>query len=136
MLSSNESAKSIKEYIRTVFSQYKKAKHTQNCLEAVITVANHLGLSELLFSDITELNLIKLRNKLIKEGRSPYTYNTYLRNILTVCNHAYSKKYIYQDFNFSSDIKAKTPPMPIIKSASPEDIYRAIDKIEISFKPK
>ena len=134
MLSSSESAKSIKEYIRTVFNQYKKAKHTQNCLEAVVTVANHLGLSELLFSDITELNLVKLKNKLIKEGRSPHTYNTYLRNLLTVCNHAYSKKYIYQDFNFSSDIKAKTPPMPVIKTASPDDIYRAIDNIEISFK--
>ena len=134
MLSSNESAKSIKEYIRTIFSEYKNAKHIQNCLDTVITVANHLELTELLFSDINELNLIKLKNKLLNEGRSPHTYNTYLRNLLTVCNHAYSKKYIYQDFNFTSDIKAKTPPMPVIKSASPDDIYRAIDNIEISFR--
>ncbi|MDC3341351.1 Arm DNA-binding domain-containing protein [Flavobacteriaceae bacterium] len=134
MLSSAESAISIKEYIRTIFSQFKEAKHAKNCLDSVITVGNHLGISELLFSDITELNLIRLRNKLLGEGKSPNTYNTYVRNILVVCKHARKRKFIYQDFNFGSEIKAKTPPMPIIKTASPDDIYRAIDNIEITFK--
>lgn len=132
MLSSSESAKSIREYIRTVFSDYKKPKHTKNCMDTVITVGNHLGINDLLFSDITEMNLIKVRNKLDKEGKSPTTFNTYLTNIKTVCNHAVDKKYLYQDFTFGNDLKNKIPPMPIIHSASPDDIYRAIDNI----KPK
>jgi len=134
MLSSDESATSIKEYIRTVFSEFKEAKHAKNCLDSVITVGNHLEISELLFSDITELNLIRLRNKLLGEGRSPHTFNTYVRNILTVCNHAKKRKYIYQDFSFAGEVKAKTPPMPVIKTASPDDIYRAIDNIDTTFK--
>ena len=88
MLSSSESAKSIKEYIRTVFSQYKKPKHVKNCMDTVITVGNHLGITDLLFSDVTEINLLKLRNKLKNEGKSLNTFNTYLTNLKTVCNHA------------------------------------------------
>jgi hypothetical protein len=134
MLSSSESAKSIKEYIRTVFKDYKKPKHTKNCMDTVTTVGNHLGIKDLLFSDITEINLIKVRNKLDKEGKSPITFNTYLTNIKTVCNHALEKKYLYQDFTFGNDLKNKIPPMPIIHSASPDDIYRAIDNIILKTK--
>lgn len=132
MLSSSESAKSIKEYIRTVFSQYKKPKHVKNCMDTVITVGNHLGITDLLFSDVTEINLLKVRNKLKNEGKSLHTFNTYLTNLKTVCNHAVEKKYLYQDFFFSKDLKNKVPPMPVVHSASPDDIYRAIDNI----KPK
>ena len=131
MLSSSESAKSIREYIRTVFSDYKESKHTKNCMDTVITVGNHLGITDLLFSDITEINLVKLRNKLKKEGKSPATFNTYLTNIRTVCNHAVEKKFLYQEFSFGKDLKNKLPPMPIVKSAVPEDIYRAIDNIKL-----
>lgn len=134
MLSSSESAKSIREYIRTVFNDYKKPKHTKNCMDTVITVGNHLGINDLLFSDITEINLIKVRNKLEKEGKSPTTFNTYLTNIKTVCNHAVEKKYLYQDFTFGKDLKNKVPPMPVVNSASPDDIYRAIDNIKTKTK--
>jgi hypothetical protein len=129
MLSSSESAKSIKEYIRTVFSQYKKPKHIKNCMDTVITVGNHLGITDLLFSDVTEINLLKVRNKLKNEGKSLNTFNTYLTNLKTVCNHAVEKKYLYQDFIFGKDLKNKVPPMPVVHSASPDDIYRAIDNI-------
>jgi hypothetical protein len=129
MLSSSESAKSIKEYIRTVFSQYKKPKHVKNCMDTVITVGNHLGITDLLFSDVTEINLLKVRNKLKNEGKSLNTFNTYLTNLKTVCNHAVEKKYLYQDFSFGKDLKNKVPPMPVVHSASPDDIYRAIDNI-------
>ena len=132
MLSSSESAKSIKEYIRTVFSQYKKPKHVKNCMDTVITVGNHLGITDLLFSDVTEINLLKLRNKLKNEGKSLNTFNTYLTNLKTVCNHAVEKKYLYQDFTFGKDLNNKLPPMPVVHSALPDYIYRAIDNI----KPK
>ncbi len=134
MLSSSESAKSIKGYIRTVFSEYKKPKHIKNCMDTVITVGNHLDINDLLFSDITEINLVKLRNKLQNEGKSPTTFNTYLTNIKTVCNHAVEKKYLYQDFTFGKDLKNKVPPMPVVHSASPDDIYRAIDNIRMKTK--
>jgi hypothetical protein len=55
---------------------------------------------------------------------------SFFTNIKTVCNHAVEKKYLYQDFTFGNDIKNKVPPMPVIHSASPDDIYRAIDNIK------
>ena len=48
MLSNEESAQSIKEYIRSIFNLYKEKTHVDNCLETVITVANHLNIKDFL----------------------------------------------------------------------------------------
>ena len=136
MLSSEESAQSIAEYIRTVFSLYKEKTHVKNCLETVITVGNHLGIKNLLFTDITETNLMRLKKIILDSGKSPHSYNTYYNNIKTVCNHAVNKKYIYHDFEFDSSWKAKVPPMPEVKSTTPDEIRMAIDNIKLNGKGK
>lgn len=132
MLSSEESAQSIAEYIRTVFCLYKEKTHIKNCLETVITVGNHLGIKNLLFTDVTETNFMRLKKILLDLGKSPHTYNTYFNNIKTVCNHAVNKKYIYFDFEFNSSWKAKVPPMPEVKSTTPDEIRMAIDNIKLN----
>ena len=131
MLSNEESAQSIKEYIRSVFSLYKEDTHVNNCLETVVTVSNHLKIKELYFTDVTEENFLRLRKKLLDKDVSPHTYNTYYNNIKTVCNHAVKKKFIFHDFGFDSSWKAKVPPMPNNDSATPDMIRYAIDNIEI-----
>ena len=98
MLSNEESAQSIKEYIRSIFSLYKEKTHVDNCMETVITVANHLKIKDLIFNDITEENFMRLRKKILENGGSPHTYNTYYNNIKTVFNHAVKKKYTFQTF--------------------------------------
>lgn len=134
MLSNEESAQSIKEYIRSVFSLYKEKTHVDNCLETVITVANHLNIKDLHFNDVTEENFMRLRKKILDNAGSPHTYNTYYNNIKTVCNHAVKKKYTFQTFEFDPSWKAKVPPMPDNDSAVPDMIRFAIDNIEIKGK--
>jgi len=107
MLSNEESAQSIKEYIRSIFSLYKEKTHVDNCMETVITVANHLKIKDLIFNDITEENFMRLRN------------------------HAVKKKYTFQTFEFDPSWKAKVPPMPDNDSAVPDMIRFAIDNITI-----
>jgi hypothetical protein len=131
MLSNEESAQSIKEYIRSIFSLYKEKTHVDNCMETVITVANHLKIKDLIFNDITEENFMRLRKKILENGGSPHTYNTYYNNIKTVCNHAVKKKYTFQTFEFDPSWKAKVPPMPDNDSAVPDMIRFAIDNITI-----
>lgn len=130
-LQTEKSSESILEFIRTKFSIYKKGTHLKNCIDTVITVTEHLGLKELYFEDITEINFIRLRNILLDKGRSPHTYNTYLRNIKTICNLAVKKKFIDHDFGFDSSWKARVSPMPNVRTSDPKEIRYAIDNITI-----
>ena len=131
LISSGQSTDSVLSYAEVVFGQNKNAVHLKNCLNSIVTITKLLELDQLLFSDINEQNLIRVKKKLLSKGRSPVTFNKYMADVKVVWNHAKKRNHIFLETPLWSEILAKTPPVPEVEVATPEEILIAIKNIKL-----
>lgn len=134
MLSCSSSTNSIFEFIR-VHCEEKSQQWKNNTNNVLVTLKNYLELDDVSFEDITYDNLQKLKRILKEKGAVADTFNNYLRHIRAVYNDALKKKITYREFNFAKDLFVKVNSHnKKLKSHTPKDIARAIDKITIKSK--
>lgn len=136
MLSGTESLKSVREFINVVCIRDKSQETIRNYLSTMGAFTFHTGIDEPLFTDITFNNMMVLKNGVISRGGSSATYNKYLRDIKAICNYAKRLKYIFHDFEFDSQWRAKEDITLKVKTITPEVIYRAINNIEVRSRHK
>ena len=77
-----------------------------------------------------------VRNGVIEKGGSAATYNKYLRDIKAICNYAKRTKYVFHDFEFDMEWRAKEDITLNVKTITPEVIYQAIDKVAMKSNHK
>ena len=131
MLSGTENTKSLREFVDKVCRRDKSSETLRNYLNTIGNFSHHTGIKEPLFSDINFNNMMIVKNGVIKKGGSAATYNKYLRDIKAICNYAKRTKYIFNDFEFDMQWRAKEDITLKVKTITPEVIYNALDKIKI-----
>ena len=132
LVTSGHAINSVLDYIDTIFGADKGSVHLKNVKNSVITITNKLELDSLMFSQINENNLLKVKRMLFQDQKSPHTFNKYMRDIRTVWNHAKERNYIIGDSPFRKTLMAKTPPIPEVEIAAYEDLLRVIERIDLS----
>jgi len=136
MLSGSDSSKSIREFINVICKRDKTAETLRNYSVTVGSFIYHTGIKEPLFTDITFNNMMVVKKSVIQKGGSAATYNKYLRDIKAICNHAKRTKYIFHDFEFDLEWRAKEDITLKVKTITPEVIYSALNKIKIKSNHK
>ena len=136
MLSGSENSKSLIEFINKVCTLNKSAETIRNYSQTVSAISYHSGIKEPLFTDINFNNMMIVKNGVIKKGGSAATYNKYLRDIKAICNYAKRTKYIFHDFEFDKEWRAKEDITLKVKTITPEVIFSAINKIIIDSNHK
>ena len=134
MLSGTENTKSLKEFVDKVCRRDKSSETLRNYLNTIGNFSHHTGIKEPLFSDITFNNMMVVKNGVIQKGGSAATYNKYLRDIKAICNYAKRTKYIFNDFEFDMQWRAKEDITLKVKTITPEVLYSALDNIKIVSK--
>lgn len=130
MLSGSESSKSILEFIDKVCRRDKSAETLRNYKNTIGNFSHHTGIKKPLFTDITFNNMMIVKNSVVKKGGSPATYNKYLRDIKAICNYAKRTKYIFNDFEFDMEWRAKEDITLKVKTITPEVVYQAIESVK------
>lgn len=136
MLSGKENTKSLREFVQVVCKRDKKQETVRNYLNTIGNFTHHTGIKEPLFSDITFNNMMIVKNGVIRKGGSAATYNKYLRDIKAICNYAKRTKYVFNDFEFDKQWRAKEDITLKVKTITPEVIYTAIKNIKIESSHK
>ena len=136
MLSGSESSKSLREFVNVVCKRDKSAETIRNYLNTIGNLSHHTGIKEPLFTDITFNNMMIVKNSVIKKGGSAATYNKYLRDIKAICNYAKRTKYVFHDFEFDKEWRAKEDITLKVRTIIPEVIYQAISQIKIESNHK
>ena len=131
MLSGSENLKSIREFVLMVCKRDKSAETIRNYLNTVGNFSHHTGILEPLFTDITFNNMMIVKNGVITKGGSAATYNKYLRDLKAICNYAKRTKYVFHDFEFDKEWRAKEDITLKVKTITPEVIYQSINQIKI-----
>ena len=134
MLSGSENSKSLREFINVVCRRDKTPETLRNYLNTVGNFTHHTGIEEPLFTDINFNNMMIVKNGVVKKGGSAATYNKYLRDIKAICNYAKRTKYIFHDFDFDKEWRAKEDITLKVKTITPEVIYQAISQVSIESK--
>ena len=136
MLSGSENTKSIREFVKVVCKRDKSAETLRNYLNTIGNFTHHTGIKDPLFTDINFNNMMILKNRVIEKGGSASSYNKYLRDIKAMCNYAKRTKYIFHDFEFDKEWRAKEDITRKVKTITPEVIYQAIALVKIESKHK
>ena len=136
MLSGSENSKSLREFVKVVCKRDKSAETIRNYLNTIGNFSHHTKIKEPLFTDITFNNMMIVKNGVIEKGGSAATYNKYLRDIKAICNYAKRTKYVFYDFEFDKEWRAKEDITLKVKTISPEVIYQAISQIKIESNHK
>ena len=136
MLSGSESSKSLREFVNVICKRDKSAETIRNYLNTIGSFSHHTGIKVPLFADITFNNMMIVRNGVIEKGGSAATYNKYLRDIKAICNYAKRTKYVFHDFEFDMEWRAKEDITLKVKTITPEVIYQAIDKVAMKSNHK
>ena len=131
MLSGSSNSKSLREFVEVVCSRDKSAETLRNYLNTIGNFSHHTGIKEPLFTDITFNNMMVVKNGVIQKGGSAATYNKYLRDIKAICNYAKRTKYVFHDFEFDKEWRAKEDITLKVKTITPEVVYNAIRQIKI-----
>ena len=131
MLSGSENSKSLMEFINKVCARDKSAETMRNYSYTVSAFSHHTGIKEPFFTDVDFNNMMIVKNSVIRKGGSAATYNKYLRDIKAICNYAKRTKYIFHDFEFDKEWRAKEDITLKVKTITPEVIYNAINCIAI-----
>ena len=134
MLSGSENTKSLREFVNIVCKRDKSAETLRNYLNTIGNFSYHTGIKDPLFTDVTFNNMMIVKNGVILKGGSAATYNKYLRDIKAICNYAKRTKYVFHDFEFDKQWRAKEDITLKVKTITPEVIYQAIEKIKIESK--
>jgi len=134
MLSGSDNSKGLREFVDKVCRRDKSAETLRNYLNTIGNFTHHTKIKEPLFTDITFNNMMMVKNGVIKKGGSAATYNKYLRDIKAICNYAKRTKYIFRDFEFDMQWRAKEDITLKVKTITPEVIYNALTKIKIDSK--
>ena len=132
MLSGSESSKSIREFVKIVCRRDKSAETLRNYLNTIGNFTHHTGIKDPLFTDITFNNMMIVKNGVIEKGGSAATYNKYLRDIKAICNYAKRTKYVFHDFEFDMEWRAREDITLKVKTITPEVIYQAINQVKIT----
>ena len=131
LASSGNAIDSVLDYIDTKFALDKNSVHLSKVRKTVITITNKLQLDSLLFKDINEDNLLRVKAIMIHdENRSPHSFNSYMRDLRTVWNHARERDYVLGNSPFRKSLFAKAPPLEEVKTARYEDILKAIHDLK------
>lgn len=136
MLSGSDNSKSLKEFVSVVCKRDKSAETIRNYLNTIGNFSHHTDIKEPLFTDISFNNMMIVKNGVIQKGGSAATYNKYLRDIKAICNYAKRTKYIFHDFEFDMEWRAKEDITLKVKSITPEVIYSSLNKIKIESNHK
>lgn len=136
MLSGTDNTKSLREFVNIVCRRDKSSETLRNYLNTIGNFSHHTGIKEPLFSDINFNNMMIVKNGVIKKGGSAATYNKYLRDVKAICNYARRTKYVFNDFEFDMEWRAREDITLRVKTITPEVIYNAIDKIKVESKHK
>lgn len=136
MLSGSESSKSLREFVTVVCKRDKSAETIRNYLNTIGNFSHHTGIKNPLFTDITFNNMMVVKNGVINKGGSASTYNKYLRDIKAICNYAKRTKYIFHEFEFDKEWRAKEDITLKVRTITPEVIYQAISQIKIESNHK
>jgi len=136
MLSGSESSKSLREFVNVVCKRDKSAETIRNYLNTIGNFSHHTGIKSPLFTDITFNNMMVVKNGVINKGGSGATYNKYLRDIKAICNYAKRTKYIFHEFEFDKEWRAKEDITLKVRTITPEVIYQAISQIKIESNHK
>jgi len=136
MLSGSESSKSLREFVNVVCKRDKSAETIRNYLNTIGNFSHHTGIKDPFFTDITFNNMMVVRNGVVNKGGSAATYNKYLRDIKAICNYAKRTKYIFHEFEFDKEWRAKEDITLKVRSITPEVIYQAISLIKIESNHK
>ena len=136
MLSGSENSKSLREFVNIVCKRDKTAQTLRNYLNTIGNFTHHTGIKDPLFTDITFNNMMIVKNGVIQKGGSAATYNKYLRDLKAICNYAKRTKYVFNDFEFDMEWRAKEDITVKVKTITPEVIYQAINRIKIDTKHK
>ena len=136
MLSGSENTKSIREFVKIVCKRDKSAETLRNYLNTIGNFTHHTGIKNPLFTDITFNNMMIVKNGVIKKGGSAATYNKYLRDIKAICNYAKRTKYIFHDFEFDMEWRAREDITLKVKTITPEVVYQAIGQITVGSNHK
>ena len=131
MLSGSNNSKSLVEFVNVICKRDKSAETLRNYLNTIGNFSHHTGIKEPLFTDITFNNMMIVKNGVITKGGSAATYNKYLRDIKAICNYAKRTKYIFHDFEFDMQWRAKEDITLKVKTITPEVIYNAICNVKI-----
>lgn len=131
MLSGSENSKSLREFVNIVCKRDKSAETLRNYLNTIGNFSYHTGIIDPLFTDVTFNNMMIVKNGVIEKGGSAATYNKYLRDIKAICNYAKRTKYVFHDFEFDKEWRAKEDITLKVKTITPEVIYQAIDQVKI-----
>ena len=131
MLSGSSNSKSLREFVEVVCKRDKSAETIRNYLNTIGNFSFHTEIKEPLFTDITFNNMMVVKNGVIKRGGSAATYNKYLRDIKAICNYAKRTKYIFHDFEFDKEWRAKEDITLKVKTITPEVMYQAIAQVKI-----
>ena len=83
MLTSSGSLDSLESY-RENFCKRESAQWHRNTENALNAFKYHTGLKEVLFSDITKENILKMKDSVQAKGGQPDTHNNYLRHIKAI----------------------------------------------------
>ena len=131
MLSGSNNSRSLIEFVNVICKRDKSAETLRNYLNTIGNFSHHTGIKEPLFTDITFNNMMIVKNNIIKKGGSAATYNKYLRDIKAICNYAKRTKYVFNDFEFDKEWRAKEDITLKVKTITPEVIYQSISQIKI-----
>ena len=131
MLSGSSNSKSLREFVEVVCRRDKSAETLRNYLNTIGNFSHHTGIKEPLFTDITFNNMMIVKNGVIQKGGSAATYNKYLRDVKAICNYAKRTKYVFHDFEFDKEWRAKEDITLKVNTITPEVIYNAISQIKI-----
>ena len=136
MLSGSDNSKSLTEFVNKVCKRDKSDETIRNYLNTIGNFSYHTKIDKPLFTDITFNNMMIVKNSIIKKDGSAATYNKYYRDIKAICNYAKRTKYIFHDFEFDKDWRAKEDITLRVKTITPEVIYQAIRQVKIESKHK
>ena len=131
MLSGSENSRSLTEFVNKVCKRDKSAETIRNYLNTIGNFSHHTDIDKPLFTDITFNNMMTVKIGVIKKGGSAATYNKYLRDIKAICNYAKRTKYIFHDFEFDKEWRAKEDITLKVKTITPEVIYQSINQVKI-----
>lgn len=126
----------IKEFVNIVCKRDKTSETIRNYLNTLNNFSYHTGIKDPLFTDINFNNMMIVKNGVIEKGGSAATYNKYLRDIKAICNYAKRTKYVFYDFDFDKEWRAKEDITRKVKTITPEVIYQAISQVTIETKHK
>ena len=135
MMRSSSSMISIRDFINQLENLDDKKRTTiVNYHNSINAFSFHTKIKEPLFSDITYINISKMRKSLSELNKSPESHNKYLRDIKAICRSAYKFKMVFELPDFDRSWAAKKSPVNKVKTVLPIDIIEAIERIELNSK--